>query len=157
MNAVWSGLPYWRREYHLSNGISNVPRLYKTSSSGLEIQSSNSSSSPASISKAFKAKQHTNFSQATTITIIFTHFKQNPTTNTMAVFSMISNERPMLYGRSGYNSKPNGGDDDDKNQGRSGYNSKPNGDDDDKNHGRSGYNSKPDDDDKDNKRSLNFE
>ncbi|POS76682.1 hypothetical protein DHEL01_v204917 [Diaporthe helianthi] len=76
----------------------------------------------------------------------------------MAVFSMISNERPMLYGRSGYNSKPNGGDDDDKNQGRSGYNSKPNGDDDDdKNQGRSGYNSKPDDDDKDNKRSLNFE
>ncbi|KAG6356126.1 hypothetical protein SLS64_005099 [Diaporthe eres] len=74
----------------------------------------------------------------------------------MAVFSMISNERPMLYGRSGYNSKPNGGDDDDKNQGRSGYNSKPNGDDDDKNQGRSGYNSKPDDDDKDNKRSLNF-
>lgn len=73
----------------------------------------------------------------------------------MAVFSMISNERPMLYGRSGYNSKPNG-DDEDKNQGRSGYNSKPNGDDDDKNQGRSGYNSKPDDDDKDNKRSLNF-
>ncbi|ROV93146.1 hypothetical protein VSDG_07316 [Cytospora chrysosperma] len=78
----------------------------------------------------------------------------------MAAFSMISNERPMLYGRSGYNNKPNGGDDDDKNQGRSGYNSKPNGgdDDDDKNHGRSGYNSKPNggDDDDDNKRSLNF-
>ncbi|KAK7731771.1 hypothetical protein SLS53_008715 [Cytospora paraplurivora] len=80
----------------------------------------------------------------------------------MAVFSTISNDRPMLYGRSGYNSKPKGGDDDNdnKNQGRSGYNSKPNGgdDDDDKNHGRSGYNSKPNggDDDDDNKRSLVF-
>ncbi|ROV90239.1 hypothetical protein VMCG_10265 [Cytospora schulzeri] len=76
----------------------------------------------------------------------------------MAAFSMISNDRPMLYGRSGYNSKPNSGDDDDKNQGRSGYNSKPNGGDDDedsKNQGRSGYNSKPNgggDDDDDNKR-----
>lgn len=79
----------------------------------------------------------------------------------MAVLSMISNERPMLYGRSGYNSKPKSDDDgDNKNHGRSGYNSKPNGgdDEDDKNHGRSGYNSKPNggDDDDDNKRSLNF-
>lgn len=79
----------------------------------------------------------------------------------MAVYSTsFVTERPMLYGRSGYNNKPNGGDDDDsKNQGRSGYNNKPNGEDDeDKNHGRSGYNSKPDgsDDEQDNKKSLNF-
>jgi len=80
----------------------------------------------------------------------------------MAVFTTSTNERPMLFGRSGYNSKPNGGDDDEgKNQGRSGYNSKPNGggdDDEGKNHGRSGYNSKPDgsNDDDDKKRTLNF-
>ncbi|CAN8095757.1 unnamed protein product [Discula destructiva] len=81
----------------------------------------------------------------------------------MAIFTTFNNERPMLFGRSGYNSKPNGGDDDeDKNQGRSGYNSKPNGggddNDDDKNHGRSGYNSKPDgsDDSEEKKRTLNF-
>lgn len=78
----------------------------------------------------------------------------------MAIFTTSTNERPMLFGRSGYNSKPNGGDDDEsgKNQGRSGYNSKP-GDDDEagKNQGRSGYNSKPDgSDDDEKKRCLNF-
>lgn len=77
----------------------------------------------------------------------------------MAVYTTFNNERPMLFGRSGYNSKPNSGDDDStKNQGRSGYNNKPNGDDDDKNQGRSGYNSKPDgSDDDDKKRSYNFD
>lgn len=77
----------------------------------------------------------------------------------MAIYTTFNNERPMLFGRSGYNSRPNSDDDEGKNQGRSGYNSKPNGDDDEgKNQGRSGYNSKPngDDDDKDNKRALNF-
>lgn len=80
----------------------------------------------------------------------------------MAIYTTFTTERPMLFGRSGYNSKPNGGDDeeDNKNHGRSGYNAKPNtGDDDDnKNHGRSGYNSKPNggDDEDDNKRSPNF-
>ncbi|KAJ4389235.1 hypothetical protein N0V93_006699 [Gnomoniopsis smithogilvyi] len=81
-------------------------------------------------------------------------------TSKMAIYTTFNNERPMLFGRSGYNNKPNGGDDEEKNQGRSGYNSKPNGgdDDDDKNHGRSGYNSKPDgsDDTEEKKRTLNF-
>lgn len=75
----------------------------------------------------------------------------------MAVYTTFNNECPMLFGRSGYNSKPKGGDDGStKNQGRSGYNNKPNGDDDDKNQGRSGYNSKPGSDDDDKKRSFNF-
>lgn len=77
----------------------------------------------------------------------------------MAVYTTFNNERPMLFGRSGYNGKPKGDDEEGKNQGRSGYNGKPKGDDEEgKNQGRSGYNSKPngDDDDKDNKRSLNF-
>lgn len=154
MNAVWCLLAV-RQEYNLSNNVSLVyirPRHLALKSSPPTHHHHHQTNKQSIQSKPI----HTNTSQAITITTTFTHStKQHLTTNTMAVFSMISNERPMLYGRSGYNSKPNG-DDEDKNHGRSGYNSKPNGDDDDKNHGRSGYNSKPDDDDKDNKRSLNF-
>lgn len=72
----------------------------------------------------------------------------------MAVYSTFSTDRPMIFGRSGYNSKPTSGDDDDnKNSGRSGYNQKPNTDDDDnKNHARSGYNTAPKTDDEEEKK-----
>ncbi|PSR78819.1 hypothetical protein BD289DRAFT_485834 [Coniella lustricola] len=142
-----------------------IAQIYKRRTSlalksSLPISSTAASTASNNITKKAKAKA---------FSIIFTLPTSTFTTTlpdfqiitTMAVYSTsFVTERPMLYGRSGYNNKPTNGDDDDsKNQGRSGYNNKPNGDDDeDKNQGRSGYNSKPDgsDDDQDNKKSFNF-
>lgn len=106
------------------------------------------------INSLIKSPKHSHHHPTINIPYSFYQPDQPPPSNTMAIYTTFNAERPMLFGRSGYNAKPKTDDDDKKNHGRSGYNNKPKTDDDDdkKNHGRSGYNNKPtagdDDDDK---------